>query len=273
MRDGDSVRARALLESAVASARRLDDPTLLAVAQGILGLALRFVSDIPAMHAIAEENVALARQLSHKGILGMALILLAWAERREGNLGAQRTHLEEAATLMENVNSPMAYNMCYTLSQEARALGELDAARAYLQKCVDLQPLFKDRSTPTMIDSELAHVERQSGALDTAQKLYRATILQWKDLGQRAAVAHQLECFGFIARAQDKPTRAARLFGAAEALRDASSAPMVGFERVEYDRETAALRQRLDNATFTSEWAAGRAMSLDQAIAYALTDE
>jgi len=121
-----------------------------------------------------------------------------------------------------------------------------------------------------MISSELAHVGRQSGKWETAQSLYRETILQWKDLGHRAAVANQLECFGFIARAQAQSQRAARLLGAAEALREIIGAPMVGFERIEYDREIVMLHEQLDDVTFASEWATGRALSMDQAIEYAL---
>ena len=38
----------------------------------------------------------------------------------------------------------------------------------------------------------------------------------------------------------------------------------------EYDRELSALEARLDRATFDAAWAEGRAMSMEQAIAYAL---
>jgi hypothetical protein len=41
-------------------------------------------------------------------------------------------------------------------------------------------------------------------------------------------------------------------------------------DRAEYDCAIAAACIQLDDATFAAAWAAGRAMTLEQAIAYAL---
>jgi hypothetical protein len=38
----------------------------------------------------------------------------------------------------------------------------------------------------------------------------------------------------------------------------------------EYDRTVAAVRAQLDEATFAAAWAAGRTMTLDEAIAEAI---
>jgi len=93
---------------------------------------------------------------------------------------------------------------------------------------------------------------------------------EWQKIGHRAAIAHQLECFAFIAKAQEEDERAARLFGAAEALRENINIPMMPTERPEYDREGSDLRANMDEAAFAKAWAEGRALTMDQAIAYAL---
>jgi hypothetical protein len=67
-----------------------------------------------------------------------------------------------------------------------------------------------------------------------------------------------------------QPERAARLLGDATALRDAIAAPLLPFEGRHYERSVAAVRMALDAAVFTEAWAAGQAMPLEQAIAYAL---
>jgi hypothetical protein len=51
-----------------------------------------------------------------------------------------------------------------------------------------------------------------------------------------AAIAHQLECFGFLATAEEELQAAVKLFGSAEALRDKIQAPMTDYERAEYDQ-------------------------------------
>ena len=45
---------------------------------------------------------------------------------------------------------------------------------------------------------------------------------------------------------------------------------MLYIERVEYDRHLEQLRESLDPATLESEWSAGRAMSMEEAIGMAL---
>jgi DNA-binding NarL/FixJ family response regulator len=64
--------------------------------------------------------------------------------------------------------------------------------------------------------------------------------------------------------------RAARLFGAAEALRGAVGASVLPFYRADYERGVAAARAGLDEQSFAAAWERGRAMTLEQAIGYAL---
>ena len=68
------------------------------------------------------------------------------------------------------------------------------------------------------------------------------------------------------------PVRAARLFGAAEALRESVCVPLPRVHCADYERDVAAARTQLDEATFAVAWAAGQAMTLEQAIAYALSE-
>ena len=97
-----------------------------------------------------------------------------------------------------------------------------------------------------------------SGNLPEARSIYQETIKRWQELGNRSAVAHELECFGFIAIAGGQPERAARLFGAAEALREMCQSPMTDEERVEYDQWVAELRGKLAEAEYQAAWEQGR---------------
>lgn len=60
------------------------------------------------------------------------------------------------------------------------------------------------------------------------------------------------------------------LFGADEALSDQIGAPMTAMERREYDQAVAQLRARTEPALVEAAWARGRALGLDEAVAYAL---
>jgi hypothetical protein len=67
-----------------------------------------------------------------------------------------------------------------------------------------------------------------------------------------------------------QPVRAARLFGAAEGLRARIGAIGQPIERAVYADSVASVRTQLNQKTFAAAWAEGRAMTLEQAIAYAL---
>ena len=86
-------------------------------------------------------------------------------------------------------------------------------------------------------------------------------------------MAASIEGLAGLAAAQGQAGRAARLFGAAEALRESVSNRIPPSERAEYDHNIAAARAQLSEAAFAASWAGGRAMSLEQAVAYALDED
>ena len=81
------------------------------------------------------------------------------------------------------------------------------------------------------------------------------------------------EVFAYLAAAEGQMERAARLLGAAEAAREELGYPLPISARVDHDPAMAALRASLAEATLARLWAEGRAMSMEQAIAYALRKE
>ncbi len=128
-----------------------------------------------------------------------------------------------------------------------------------------------DRRFELSAQSELAHVLRRSGDLDAAQAEYRQAIRGWQRSGNRGAVANQLESMAFIALARGEAERSVRLLGAADALREASGSPMMAQERAEYEDEVQRLRTALAGTAFDEGWAVGRAMSVEAAVALALS--
>ena len=150
--------------------------------------------------------------------------------------------------------------------------GNFQDAREHADRMLALHEEMGDQLSITSHNSEVAHVLRGYGNLEEAFGLYKTTIQEWREFGHRGAVAHQLECLAFIAKAKEQGERAVRLMGAAEALRQLSSSPMTPNEHMLYDREVAELRTGLDEPVFAALWAEGRNMPMDQAIAYAIEE-
>ncbi len=73
-----------------------------------------------------------------------------------------------------------------------------------------------------------------------------------------------------LARVASRAEQAARLFGAAAALRDAIGAPLPPSDQTDVDRGVAAARGAMGDEAFQAAWEQGRSMSLDQAVEEAL---
>ena len=117
--------------------------------------------------------------------------------------------------------------------------------------------------------SDLGHALRRGGRLEEAEAVYHETIGGWVRLGHRGAVANQLENVAYIAVDRNDPERAARLFGAAEAMREVAESPMAFDEAPEYAEFVERLRPVLEPAEFANAWQAGRSMTMAEALAFA----
>jgi hypothetical protein len=60
--------------------------------------------------------------------------------------------------------------------------------------------------------------------------------------------------------------RAARLYGAADAVRTSIGAPIPPVDRERYESDVELIRSSMDAASFDAAWAEGRSMELEQAV-------
>jgi hypothetical protein len=84
-------------------------------------------------------------------------------------------------------------------------------------------------------------------------------------------VANQLENIAYLAIDRNRPERAARLLGAAEAMRETADAAMAFDELPELAEFVERLRTMLPPAAFDAAWSAGGALSFAEAVAEART--
>jgi hypothetical protein len=85
-------------------------------------------------------------------------------------------------------------------------------------------------------------------------------------------VSYPLEGLAILASAQNKTERAARLIGAAETLYTPLRFEMSAKERAEHDHTIASARAALGKGRFARAWAEGEAMTLEEAITFALEE-
>jgi predicted ATPase/class 3 adenylate cyclase len=269
---GDNQRAAESAARAAGLAREVGDKRALALVLAFQASSLMFIGGGDAVVPLLEEAMAAGRQSGDKLAAGLPMGMYAQAAAMVGGATEQSRELgEQGLALMQESGDRWAATMALlSMAMVAKFRGDFPEARARFSAA---EPLFRDlgdRHRINMVKSELAHIDRYEGSNAKAEAAYRETIREWKRLGHRAAIAHQLESFGYLALAHQDAARAGRLFAAAEALREATGIAMTPLERKEYDGAVAAVRAAVTESAFTSAWAQGRAMSMDQAIAYAL---
>jgi hypothetical protein len=90
--------------------------------------------------------------------------------------------------------------------------------------------------------------------------------------GNQVHLLASLEGLARVAAASGEEERGVRLLGSAAARREALEAPLSPHVRRGNEGTLAAARRTLGEAAFAAAWAAGQALSLDEAVAFALEE-
>src|SRR5262249_2904979 len=112
------------------------------------------------------------------------------------------------------------------------------------------------------------------GNYEEVRALFLESLAISRRLSDKLLIVTCLEGLARVAGRAGQAERALRLFAAAAAVREA-----IGFPRravhpgLDPDRHIAALREVLDPSMFDTAWEEGRAMTLEEAIAYAMEED
>src|SRR5262249_38338775 len=107
---------------------------------------------------------------------------------------------------------------------------------------------------------------------DHAWKLFKDSLRLCRETGVRRVMEACFRQIAEIAATQGDALRAARLFGAAAALREELGVAMPETDKEGYERSVTIARQQLDDMAFNDAWTEGQSMSLDIVISYALEE-
>ena len=261
------------LQEAIAISRVTGDKRILGYSLEMLYVASNFIK-VPGAEQAAHEGLRIFTEELHDSWgLSMAyqnMVRLAIAngndEEKEKYLGKLKEQLRDVPLSFQAGLFFLGMGMGESLQ------GNYQEATQFFEDGLKIFKRLRNKNFQTALTSELGHIARHTGDINQARQIYTKTLTNWQDLGNRAAMAHQQECFGFLALADEEPHRAIQLFGAAEALRERINSSMTDYEQVEYNEAIARLHTMLTPTQFNSLWAEGRSMTLEQAIQFALKD-
>lgn len=228
-----------------------------------LGHALAWLGDPSAAQAAA---TAALEALSEFGGLWEALCKapLATAQLAGGNVAAALTNGTVAA---ERFRAQRGLRMA-TINPIADILlahGDIAAAR----RCADEAVSKSVGCHLAAALSTRARVAKAQGEPGQAERDARDALATAADVDAHLITADALECLAGLVCEAGSHTEAARLFGAAEAVRRDTGAVRFKVHDDSYATALNAVRDALGHSDFESLWAEGAAMSAREAIGYA----
>ncbi len=218
-----------------------------------------------------EQTVALRRELGDKRGMAQSLSNLGAVNVSLKNFPKARACIEEALAIGQELGDQNTVGLAYgNLGDQAYFQGDLDGAQHFWSQARDIFRALKDDYSVGIYNNNLGELVRQRGDYAEAAGLFRDALRIFQRLGGRTLVATLLLNLGELAWLQGDPERAAQLFAAAEELREVVGVPLTYDAQDQYDRTMPQLKAALDETTFTTAWGKGRAMSQEEAVAYAL---
>jgi tetratricopeptide (TPR) repeat protein len=222
--------------------------------------------------AWGSEALAFSRQLGDRANSAWALFYLgAHSLASPDEYVAGIALCEEGLALFRELDNPLGMARTLNILGElARLAGDYERARTAYNECIAIFRKTGDKLREAIVTGNLSYVVQHQGDYKRAEALCKEGIARLQDLEIRYPGAFFLGALAGPVAAQGDAERAARLLGAAEAAREAMGVEQLPSDQLEVDAYIAAARDQLDQATFDAAWAAGRAMSLEEAVAYAL---
>jgi tetratricopeptide (TPR) repeat protein len=228
---GHIERATALAREALQLAERLADPAGISDALGNLGRIAQLRGQIEQARTYFEESYLQAKRPGGNSELGRALYNLAGIARLQGDLARASALLEETLSYAHTQNFPWAI-----------------------------------ANTLTM----LGHLAREQHDYPLARIRYRESLERYRTIGNSTYIGWCLEGVAALLRAEHRYVPAIELSAAAATLRLKEQTPLPPSEQKLFDQTVKEARSALDEGAFAQAWAAGTALTQDEAIDYAL---
>jgi hypothetical protein len=175
--------------------------------------------------------------------------------------------------MRELENQPSIAGSLTMLANVARLEGDLTSARSLFEEGTAIHRYFGQLWAMAWCQLGAGIVALAQGDQAAARSLYTEALNTFREHDDREGSAFALERFATLAAAAGQSETVARLLGAAEALREAIEFPLPPVDRTEYyDRLVGETRIALGEERYAAAWDAGRALSLEEAIAFALDE-
>ena len=268
---GDYLHARTALEEGLSILQEIDDRTGVAAALNALGNVAIEQGDYALARTRHEASLAKSREVGEPGDIANSLVNLGVVAEKQGDQPAARTLYEEALAIRRRVGDRWGIAVALNnLANVAFEQGNYAATRSLLEEGLAIRRELGDRRGIALSLGNLAELANTQGDAVSARAWAVESLAIGRELGDGRQICHALDRLGEVHAALGSVLIAARVWGAAQRLREAMGS---ADESVEHDPRAIAARARLaDDAAFDAAWQDGRGLTLEQAAALATED-
>ena len=266
------VRAKELYMAGGALAQEIGDTYGMARALNGLAILLFNQGQYSEFETIFGQCLSLFEQLGNEHHCATALTNIGAAAGVQGAFSRARQCCEESLRLFRKLGSKQGIAKALSeLGEVARNQEDYIQAESAYAESLTLRRELEDRGGIAVTLLNMGWVALAHGQWCTAAERLTESLALLEILGDKRNIAECLIAFASLALAQEQPIAGARVFSAAETLRETLHIAIVPTDRPRYEGILRAVRERLDAAAIALSRAEGRAMPLDQAIAEAKT--
>jgi tetratricopeptide (TPR) repeat protein len=226
--------------------------------------------DIEAAEALADEALTEARAFDDSRALSAALSTLGDMACERRDYEGARALYAESLELRRRLDDPLLIvSTANSLGWSAKLEGDLDAAEAALGECLSLAREIGDKPNTASALCMLGEVALSSGDLALAADRLAEAHELYEELHNSRLRAECLHGLGGVAAAQGRAADAARLWGAADALRAESESELTSSERQVEERYGVVAREELGQVQYERLRREGRGADVRDLLARA----
>jgi predicted ATPase/DNA-binding SARP family transcriptional activator/DNA-binding CsgD family transcriptional regulator len=274
LRRSNIERAQACLEVALSLYEELGERRRVAESLSYLAWVVGYRGDAARSTTLYEESLTAARESGHLRVIPWTLNGLAYSVFEGGDFERAQELWGEALALARKQGSVagasgVLFNMGYT----ELVRGDHERAATLLEESLTLSQEVVDKSTVSGALLGLGIAATLRDEPEHGKVLLKESLAIDVELGSKIDIAEDLEGLAEAAGALGQHFRAARLWGAAAALREDIGVPWRSAERLLHELQLAVARSELDETVWERAFAEGRAMGMEEAVEYAISEE
>ncbi len=255
-----------------AGARAVEPAVRIAALNGLGILALER-GDYERAEAIARQELALAEHADDDSGMGNALAHLGMVAEIRGDLHDAVRLLEEGIARCRKAGDIGGTQRGrVSLGHVFCTLGDYNRATQTFEEALEEARSVNLTWAIANVLTSLGHLAQERGDYSRAITRYQESLALHSNFGTKAYIAWCFEGMAVATCALGQHAHAAQLYAVAERIRKKEHVPRPPAEQQQFERTIAAARAALGDERFEQVWTAGRLLSLDEAISYALAE-